>query len=92
MISRTFDYFWNTYDYYLLEEPTESKELRLFSRDSIDVQLYGYCFCVTNELNFDWIKVCIDFFLKGEKTMRLGTYWCIYKLNGEFFDDYFVIE
>lgn len=91
LIGRTFERFWKTYDDYLREEPLESKENGLCDRNSITVELYGYSFCVTNELDFDYIKVYIDFFLKG-KTMRLGDYWCIYMLDGKEFDDYFVIE
>ena len=91
MIPRAFESFWNSYDSYLLEESEESKKLELLNRNSITAELYGYSFCVTKDLDFDWIKVCIDFFLKDETT-RLGTYWCIYNLDGDLFDDYFVIE
>ena len=37
------------------------------------------------------IKVYIEFFLKDEN-MPLGRYWSIYEPDGEFFDDFFVIE
>lgn len=91
LIDRTFDSFWHTFDRYLKEEPEESKEAGFFSRDSVRAELYGYSFCVTNELDFDCIKVYIDIFLKGE-TVNCGDYWCIYSLDGEEFDDCFVID
>ena len=91
LIDRTFKSFWHNYDCYLEEESKESKEVGLYDRDSINAELYGYAFCVTNELDFDCIKVYIDIFLKGNN-VRCGDYWCIYDLDGNKFDDYFVIE
>ncbi len=91
LIERTFTSFWHTYDVYLEEQPTESREVGLCSRDSIDAELYGYAFCVTKELDFDCIKVYIEIYLKG-KTVRCGEYWCVYSLDGKEFDRYFAIE
>ncbi len=93
LINQTFTNFWDCYDNYLSDEDTkeEVEEYGLVDRDSIDVKLYGYSFCVSNDLDFVHIKVYIDCFLKGEST-RFATYWSIYDLQGEFFDDYFVCE
>lgn len=91
LINRTFETFWENYDSYLIEEPEESKGLGLLDRDSIYIKLYGYSFSVRNSLNFDSVMVYTDFFKKGE-TIITGSYWCIYQLNGELFDDYFVID
>ena len=91
LIERTFDGFWYAFDSYLKKYPIESKEVGFFSRDSVSVELSGYSFCVTNELDFDCIKVYMDIFLKGE-TVSCGDYWCIYSLDGDEFDDYFVID
>lgn len=91
LIERTFESFWRTYDCYLEEEPEESKEVGFYNRDSVNAELYGYSFCVTNELDFDYVKVHIDIFLKG-KTVRCGDYWCIYDLDGKEFDDCFVVD
>ena len=90
LIAQTFENFWVAYDTYLTDELTkeESKSYGLIDRNSISAELYGYQFCVFNDLNFDCIKVTIDCFLKS-KTMRFATYWCIYNLDGELFDDCF---
>lgn len=91
LIDRTFESFWDVYDHYLEEQPFESKEIGFCDRDSINAELYGYAFCVTNELDFDCIKVYIEIFRKGE-TVSCGDYWCIYGLDGKKFDDYFALE
>lgn len=93
LINRTFESFWEVYDAYLSEEDAKdiTGELGLADRDSIHAEFYGYSFWVSNDLDFVHIKVYIDCFLKGEST-RFATYWCVYDLEGELFDDYFVIE
>lgn len=91
LIERTFTSFWQAYDAYLEEEPTESREAGLCNRDSISAELYGYAFCVTKQLDFDCITVTIEFGLK-EKHFRCGEYWCEYSLDGKEFDYYFVID
>ncbi|MBR1555549.1 MAG: hypothetical protein IJ644_09200 [Oscillospiraceae bacterium] len=93
LINQTFENFWETYDTYLTDELTkeESKSYGLIDRNSIRAELYGYSFCVSSDLSFDYIKVTVDCFLKG-KTMRFATYWCIYSLDGELFDDCFYGE
>ncbi len=91
LINRTFEAFWKNYDSYLIEEPGESKELGLLDRNSIYVKLYGYSFSVRTSLDFDSVIVYIDFFKKGE-TIRTGSCWCIYKPDGDLFDDYFVCD
>lgn len=90
LIERTFEGFWLTYDGWLKENPEESREAGFIGRDSIRAELYGYAFCVTNELDFDCIKVYIEWFRK-DGTVRCGDYWCIFDLDGNNFDDYFVI-
>ncbi|MBR1443427.1 MAG: hypothetical protein IJ583_07835 [Firmicutes bacterium] len=93
LIKKTFENFWISYDGYLTDEVTkeESKGYGLTDRNSINAKLSGYSFCVSGGLEFECIKVYIEFFLKGEN-MPLGRYWSIYEPDGEFFDDYFVIE
>lgn len=93
LINRTFKNFWECYDKYLTNEEAkdEIEKYGLVDRNSINAELYGYSFWVANDINFEHIKVYIDCFLKGE-TSRFATYWCIYDLQGEFFDDYFVGE
>ncbi len=93
LISNSFEYFWENYDQYISNEDTkdEAKENGFINRDSIAAKLYGYSYCISDDLDFDYIKVYIDCFRKGE-TMRSITYWCIYDLNGDLFDDYFVLE
>lgn len=93
LINQTFNNFWKCYDAYLSDEDSreEIEEYGLVNRNSINVKLYGYSFWISNDLDFEYIKVYIDCFFKGE-SMRFATYWCIYNLQGELFDDYFVFE
>ena len=55
LITQTFENFWVAYDTYLTDELTkeESKSYGLIDRNSINAELYGYSFCVSNDLNFD---------------------------------------
>lgn len=93
LTNKTLKNFWECYDRYLSDEDTkeEAKQYGLVDRNSIIAELYGYSFWVSNDLDFVHIKVYIDCFLK-DQSMRFATYWCIYDLLGEFFDDYFVCE
>ena len=93
LINQTLKNFWECYDDYLADEDTkeEAKQYGLVDRNSINAELYGYSFWVSNDMDFVHIKIYIDCFLKGQ-SMRFATYWCIYDLQGEFIDDYFVCE
>lgn len=93
LINHSFEVFWTNYDTYITDENTkeEAKENGFISRDSVTAKLHGYSFCVSEDLDFDYIKVCIDCFRKRE-TLRSIRFWCIYDLNGELFDDFFVLE
>ena len=67
LINQTLKNFWECYDDYLADEDTkeEAKEYGLVDRNSINAELYGYSFWVSNDLDFVHIKVYIDCFLKG---------------------------
>lgn len=91
LINQTFENFWLNVDNYIKEEPEECAEIGLADRNQIKPELYGYSFWVTNKLGFDCIKVYIDINLEG-KASQIGDYWCVYDLDGDFLDDYFVID
>ena len=80
------------YDFYLKEEPEESRELGFIDRDSVRAEYYGYYFGISSDMDFDHIKVYVDGFLGDNDISRDITYWCIYTLDGEHFDDHFIIE
>ena len=42
--------------------------------------------------DFEHIKVYVDGYRKGKDRCRTISFWCIYRMDGEFFDDYFVID
>ncbi|MBQ3161916.1 MAG: hypothetical protein IJC04_07305 [Oscillospiraceae bacterium] len=91
LINQTFESFWINVDNYIKEDPEECAEIGLINKNQIKPELHGYSFCVTKEWNVDCIKVYIDIFLEGD-SFRIGDYWCVYNLDGEFLDDYFVID
>ena len=90
LINRTFACFWETFDSYLQEEPQECAKIGFTSRASVKPVLYGYVFGTSTDLAFDFIKVYLDIFVNGE-SVRAGDYWRIYNLQGEAFDDAFII-
>lgn len=91
LIRRTMDSFWAMFDCYLEEEPEECAAIGFVNRESVRAELYGYVFGAARNLEFDFIKVYLDVFVQG-KSLRVGDYWCIYDLQGNLFDDVFVID
>ena len=92
LVDRTIEYFWANYNCYLEEEPEESRELGFIDRDSVRAEFFGYYYGVPNSYDFEHIKVYVDGYRKGEDMCRTISFWCIYRMDGEFFDDYFVID
>ena len=91
LINQTFENFWLNVDNYIKEEPEECAEIGLADRNQIKPELCGYSFCATKEWDVDHIKVHIYIYL-GDDQFRIGDYWCVYDLDGDFLDDYFVID
>ncbi|MBR4320121.1 MAG: hypothetical protein IKP69_08760 [Oscillospiraceae bacterium] len=91
MIERTWEWFWKNYDSYLLEEPEESAEYGLYSRDSVEAYLVdrSYHSSYNNEMEF--IRITIDMRRKKDNHY-IGYYSCDFSLDGEDVDDWFVIE
>jgi hypothetical protein len=92
LVESTIECFWENYDGYLEEEPEESRELGFADRSSVRAEFYGYYYGVSNNLDFEHIKVYVDGYHKDDGMCRCISFWCIYTLDGELFDDYFVIE
>ena len=92
LVKRTVGRFWKNYDSYLEEEPEESREFGFVDRDSVRAEFYGYYYGVSNNLDFEHIKVYVDGYRKGGGKCRAISFWCIYRMDGELFDDYFVVE
>ena len=90
LINRSFLYFWDAYDDYLVDDITkdEARELNLVDRDSVELNLYGYSYCVTERYESDIIRVNIDAYYKGTYK-QIIEYACLFNLNGECIDDYF---
>ncbi|MBQ8966589.1 hypothetical protein [Ruminococcus sp.] len=91
LVERTVECFWANYDSYLDEEPEESHEFGFTDRNSARAEFYGYYYGVSSNLDFEHIKVCVDGYRHGENC-RAISFWCIYRMDGELFDDHFVVE
>lgn len=98
LINRTYEYFWKNYDSYLKEEPEEANSLDLMDRSSIEKPLLRYAnYKLTsvngqNDFGFELLSVGLDFYHKEEGGCALGYYTCEFTMNGEVFDDFFVIN
>lgn len=97
LINRTYEYFWINYDKYLAEEPEEAHSVGLFDRNSIEEPfLRNVEYMLTNGKSLDsfdreLLSVRLDFCLKGSGCI-IWNYTCDFTLNGEVFDDWFIID
>ncbi|MBR1528789.1 MAG: hypothetical protein IJ642_05760 [Oscillospiraceae bacterium] len=91
MIERTWEYFWKNYDSYLEEEPEEAQEYGLYNRDSVRPYLFDRSFHVRydNEIEIIRITIHID---RIKDNRYIGGYSSDFTLDGEDFDDWFMIE
>lgn len=106
MIKRTFEYFWQSYDNYLIEDHDEAKEFDLIDRNSVNVSLS----CIEFKLKsfdenmkhrFTTISVTLKFLHRNNTQKWEGFYECMFFMNGyiedefkdgEVCDDFFWIE
>ena len=93
LIDRTIDSFWLSYDDYLTDEITreESKEVGLTDRSSVYIKLAGYSFHVSTSVDFDYISVKV-YCYREKENIPIIEYHCTYFLNGELFEDYFLLK
>lgn len=94
LIEYSWEFFWESYDNYIIIEPEESAENAIYNRNSIEPMLYSISYRIKAEYeDFDSevIIVRIDMRLKSNDNL-IGHYACIFDLNGECIDDYFVID
>lgn len=106
LINRTFEYFWCSYDSYLIEEAEEAKDFGLIDRDSVNVSLCLIAFKLRHfdenmKHRFTTICVTLEFQHQNNTQEWLGTYECLFFMNGsteneskdgEVCDDFFWIE
>lgn len=97
LIDQTFDSFWENYDSYISKEPEEAESVGLINRSSIEkpfLRSVYYTLTNANEHNdfeLELLVVRLDFYHKEEPDCVLGDYTCEFTLDGEIFDDFFVI-
>lgn len=106
LINKTFEFFWNTYDSYLIEDYDEAKEFGLINRDSVNVSLWGIEFELRNfdeNMKHRFMTICVTLkFQHHDKIQKWqGTYECLFFMNGdiedgakdgEVYDNFFYIE
>lgn len=98
LINRTYEYFWVNFDKYLSEEPEEAHSVGLFDRSSIKKPFLRYAdYKLTgsngqNDFGLELLSVSLDFYHKEESSCALGYYTCEFTMDGEVYDDYFVID
>lgn len=106
LINKTFEFFWNTYDSYLIEDYDEAKEFGLINRDSVNVSLWGIEFELRNfdeNMKHRFMTICVTLkFQHHDKILKWqGTYECLFFMNGdiedgvkdgEVYDNFFYIE
>ena len=93
LINRTFDSFRKSYDNYLTDDITkeEAAEAGFTDKDTIIPELECYSFVVSKKFSRDYIAVTLECHREGE-TLCCITYWVIYDLDGNDYDDYFVTK
>ena len=91
LIERTWEWFWKNYDSYLKEEPEESAKVGLYSRDSVEAYLIDRSYHISYDNEIEFIRITIDMRRKKDNHY-IGYYSSDFTLNGEDFDDWFVME
>lgn len=94
LIDQTWEYFWSSYDYYLIEEPEESAEYGLIDRNSIKHELHSISYRIRKgdfAIEYEAIIVCI-YMLLNPTERYIGYYDCLFDSEGNFIDDFFVTE
>lgn len=94
LIDQTWEYFWNSYDYYLIEEPEESSEYGLTDRYSIKPKLHSISYRIRKgdfAIEDEAVIVCI-YMLLIPTERYIGYYDCLFDSEGNFIDDFFVTE
>ena len=106
LINKTFEFFWNTYDSYLIEDYDEANEFGLINRDSVNVSLWGIEFELRNfdeNMKHRFMTICVTLKFQHRNNAQKwnGTYECQFFMNGdtegefkdgEVCDDFFWIE
>lgn len=84
--------FWNAFARYEVEEPEEFFEvIGNENRDCIQLILDKIKLCQNDQMDYGKQTIEVDFDITL-KEQRIGWYREVYFLDGEFVDDYFVIE
>lgn len=84
--------FWVCYENYKIDTPKEfSKVFRNESRRCVSIALDKIKFCLNHKIDYGKLTIEIDFDILL-KDKYIGWYREIYFANGDFVDDFFVIE
>jgi hypothetical protein len=92
IIDKSKSNFWNSYENYKTEYPDEfSRVFQTKNGGNVRIDLDKVKLCLNYKIDYGEPTIEIDFdILLNEK--EIGWYREIYFTNGEFVDDYFVIE
>lgn len=91
----TYDSFWERYKSYLADSAEEAAEHGLVDETSVSITLRSTAYCKSGYLErngekMDYIEICYEMYDKQNK--YVGYYAGIFDLDGNMFDDCFVIE
>lgn len=97
LIDKTFEYFWGCYDNYLTEQPQEAASFGLRDRNSVKPVLYKIDYRLTygdvvddDSPCFQQLVVMLD--IKDSENFQIGYYECLFSMDGEASDNFFVID
>ena len=91
----TYDSFWESYKGYLADSAEEAAKHGLVDETSVSITLRSTAYCISEYLErngekMDYIEICYEMFNKQDK--YVGYYDCLFDLDGNMFDDYFVTD
>lgn len=90
VLNRTIEMFWNCFDIYSKEEYEEYKLIFTSGKKDIQTKFDKVSFEVElPDFSHELVSITIDIYISETK---VGWYKQFFLLNGEAFDDFFVIE
>ncbi|MDE7293685.1 MAG: hypothetical protein K2N72_04590 [Oscillospiraceae bacterium] len=92
LVNRTYENFWENYEYYLKENSVEAAENGFVDRESIKKPvMMGIKFILTGVNSNDTCLIAVDLEWrhKDKERSAMWCYQCVFDLNGEVNDDYF---
>lgn len=90
LINLTWQLFWENYEQYLIEEPIEARKFGLNNTNSIKAYFDSISYKLMNN---DAELLIVEIKMNNNNNNKyLGYYKSCFNMNGDFIDDFFVIE